>query len=159
MKTDESNNKHNQPYPTNKEKNVSNIVSTQMARKTFIKQRIWDEENKTYTFSWWFWEEMKQQWSWKWVTRCVWEVSDRKDNEQSQSVRGKTEKDLKTAPILPNTRFSWLKWVADQSPGQAAKTLKDKILKKFSKCFSRLEGLPARESRVELWEFLCNPRD
>ena len=44
-----------------------------MARKTFIQQRIWDEENKTHTFSWWFWEEMKQQWSLKMVTRGVWE--------------------------------------------------------------------------------------
>ena len=40
MKTDESNNKHNQPYPSNKEKNVSNTLSTQMAIKTFIKQGI-----------------------------------------------------------------------------------------------------------------------
>ena len=40
MKMDERNNKHNQPYPLNKEKNVSNTLSTQMARKTFIKQGI-----------------------------------------------------------------------------------------------------------------------
>ena len=33
MKMDESNNKHNQPYPSNKEKNVSKIVSIKMARK------------------------------------------------------------------------------------------------------------------------------
>ena len=33
MKTDEGNNKHNQPYPSSKEKNVSKIVSTQMAKK------------------------------------------------------------------------------------------------------------------------------
>ena len=52
MKTDESNIKHNQPYPSNQEKNVSKIVSTQMARKTFNKQRIGDEENKTHTFTW-----------------------------------------------------------------------------------------------------------
>ena len=44
-------------------------------------------------------------------------------------------------------------------PGQATKTLKDKILKKFSKCFSRLEGLPARELRAELRKSLCNPRE
>ena len=37
MKMDESNSRHNQPYPLNKEKNVSNTLSTQMARKTFIK--------------------------------------------------------------------------------------------------------------------------
>ena len=71
MKTDESNNKHNQLYPSNKKKNVSKIVSTQMAQKKFIKQRIWDEENTTHTFSWWFWEEMKQQWSLKMGTQSV----------------------------------------------------------------------------------------
>ena len=51
---------------------------------------------------------------------------------------------------MQNTRFSRLKQVAIKSPGQAAKTLKDKIVEKFSKCFSRLKGLPARESRAEL---------
>ena len=50
---------------------------------------------------------------------------------------------------MQNTHFSRLKQVAIKSPGQAAKTLKEKIVKKFSKCFSRLEGLPARELRVE----------
>ena len=61
--------------------------------------------------------------------------------------------------FLPNTRFSRLKWVANKSPGQAAKTLKDKILKKISKCFSRLEGLPARESWAEPQKSLSNPCD
>ena len=60
---------------------------------------------------------------------------------------------------MPNTRFSRLKWVTNKSPGQAAKTLKDKILKKFSKCFSRLEGLPTRESRAEPRKSLSNPHD
>ena len=76
---------------------------------------------------------------------------------------GKNEKFLKTTLKITlnmqNTRFSRLKWVANKMPGQAAKTLKDKILKKFSKCFLRLEGLPTRESRTEPWKFLCNPRD
>ena len=49
--------------------------------------------------------------------------------------------------------------VAKKSPDQAAKTLKDKNLKKFSKCFSRLEGLPASESRAEPRKSLSNPRD
>ena len=37
--------------------------------------------------------EMKQQWSSKWVTWSIWEVSDKRENEQSHKVRGKTEKD------------------------------------------------------------------
>ena len=60
---------------------------------------------------------------------------------------------------MQNTRFSWLKWVANKSLGLAAKTLKDKIVKKFFKCFSRLEGLPVRESRDEPQKSLCTPRD
>ena len=32
---------------------------------------------------------------------------------------------------MQNTCFSWLKWVANKSPGLAAKTLKDKIVKNF----------------------------
>ena len=60
---------------------------------------------------------------------------------------------------MPNTCFSWLKWVTTKSPVQAAKTLKDKSLKNFSKCFSRLEGLLARESRAEPRKSLSNPRD
>ena len=36
---------------------------------------------------------------------------------------------------MQNTRFSRLKWVANKSPGLAAKTLKDKIVKKFLSAF------------------------
>ena len=68
-------------------------------------------------------------------------------------------KGFKNCPYLPNTRFSWLKWVATKSPGQAAKILKDIILEKISKCFSRLEGLPVRESWAEPWKSLSNPHD
>ena len=56
---------------------------------------------------------------------------------------------------MPNTCFSLLGWVANKSPRQAAKTLKVKIMKKISKCFSQLEGLPAREPRNSL----CTPHD
>ena len=65
-------------------------------------------------------------------------------------------KRFKNCPYFCQTRVlhDW-----SELPGQAAKTPKHKILKKFSKCFSRLEGLPARESRVEPRKFLCNPCD
>ena len=60
---------------------------------------------------------------------------------------------------MPNTRFSRLKRVANKSPVQVAKTLKEKSLKNFSKCFSRLEVLPARKSRAEPRKSLSNPHD
>ena len=60
---------------------------------------------------------------------------------------------------MQNTHFSRLKQVASKSPGQAAKTLKDKIVKKFSKCFLRLEDLSTRESQAEPRKSLCTSRD
>ena len=114
---------------------------------------------KTHTFFLKIGEEMMQKWSLKsvWVS-FSWKRNG-EDSEQSQNVEGKTEKVLKIVFEMQNTRFSRLKQVANKSPGQAAKTLKVKIMKNISKCFSRLEGLPARESRAEPRKSLCTPRD
>ena len=90
---------------------------------------------------------------------CEWVRVVERDNEQSQKDRGKTKKFKNCPYFCQNTRFSWLKRVANKSSVQAAKTLKDKSLKNFSKCFSRLEGLPASESRVKPQKSLSNPRD
>ena len=76
-----------------------------------------------------------------------------------KKIEGKTEKVLKTVFEMQNTCFSWLKQVTSKSPGQAAKTLKDKIVKKFSKCFLRLEDLSTRESQAEPRKSLCTSRD
>ena len=83
----------------------------------------------------------------------------RKTVNSHKNSREKTEKVLKTVFKMQNTRFSRLKQVASKSPGQATKTLKDKIVKKFSKCFSQLEGLLARELQTEPRKSLCTPRD
>ena len=103
----------------------------------------------------------------KWCRNGVWRVfrSVLVEKEMGKivnnhkKIEGKTEKVLKTVFKMQNTRFSRLKQVASKSPGQAAKTLKDKIVKKFSKCFLWLEDLPARESRAEPRKSLCTPRD
>ena len=55
-------------------------------------------------------------------------------------------------------RFSRLKWVANKPPGQAAKTLKDKILKNFLSVFRDWKVYPweNRElSRENLWVILA----
>ena len=92
--------------------------------------------------------------------RSVWEGDSWERRWTVTKVRGKNWKRFKKLPLFfPNTRFSRLNRVANKSPVQAAKTLKDKSLKNFSKCFSRLEGLPARESWAEPWKSLSNPRD
>ena len=59
--------------------------------------------------------------------------------------------------FLPNTRFSRLKWVANKSLGQAAKTLKDKILKNFLSIFCdwKVYQRESRKlSRENLWVIL-----
>ena len=83
---------------------------------------------------------------------CVWTLWFRKGFRQERqwietNVRVKNWKHLKTDLYAQNTQFSWLNQVTSKSLGQVARTLKAKILKNLSKCFSRLEVLPARESR------------
>ena len=77
------------------------------------------------------------------------------DNEQSECSR-ENWKVLKTIHKAQNARFSRLNQVTNKSPSQAAKNLWDKILEKFSKCFSRMEGPPASKLRREPWKFLYN---
>ena len=60
---------------------------------------------------------------------------------------------------MQNTRFSQLNQVACKSPGSAARTLKNENFENFSKCFSWLNGLPARKSRGKPRKSLCTPHD
>ena len=93
-------------------------------------------------------------------TECLGRRQLRKKMNSHKSLRENWKKKFKNCPYFCQTRvFSRLKWVATKSPVQAAKTLKDKSLKNFSKCFSRLEGLPTRELRAEPRKSLSNPRD
>ena len=64
------------------------------------------------------------------------------------------EKSVENELILQNTWFSQLKWVANKMPGQAAKTLKDKILKNFISVFRDWRVYP-RGSRELSHENLC----
>ena len=73
-----------------------------------------------------------------------------------KKIEGKTEKVLKTVFEMQNTRFSRLKQVAIKSPRQAAKTLKDKIVKIFLSVFCNWKVYP-RGSRELSHENLCVP--
>ena len=57
---------------------------------------------------------------------------------------------------MQNTCFSWLKWVANKSPGLATKTLKDKIVKHFLSVFGDWKVYP-RVSRELSRENRCVP--
>ena len=98
----------------------------------------WDRENP-YLFL--------EDWRRKWCKNGDWDVwhrvfeSDSVEREMGKTVnnhknsRKNTEKVLKTLFETQNTHFSWLKWVANKSPGLAAKTFKDKIVKNFLSVF------------------------
>ena len=66
---------------------------------------------------------------------CLGEFQLREKVNSHKKLEGKTEKVLKTVFEMQNTRFSRLKQVAIKSPRQAAKTLKDKIVKIFLSVF------------------------
>ena len=93
-------------------------------------------------------------------TRSVWEGDNWERRWTVTKVRGKTEKKFKNCPYFCQTRV-FRDWSDSPQSRQfkPPKHSKTKIWKNFSKCFSRLEGLPASESRDEPWKSLSNPRD
>ena len=116
-------------------------------------------QRKPIPFSW----RLEKKWCknecfLKWETECLRERNG-EDSEQSQKFEGKTEKVLKTVFETQNTHFSRLIEVTNQSPRHPPKHFKPKVLKKFAKCFSRLEVSLARKSQVEPRKSLCTPRD
>ena len=94
----------------------------------------WDRENP-YFFLVFEEDMMKKMEAFSKETQSVWERYFGEDNEQSLKLKGKLKKFWKTVLKTQNTRFSRLKLVANKSPGQAAKTLKDKIVKNFLSVF------------------------
>ena len=96
---------------------------------------------------------MKQQWSSKWVTRSVWEVPDKRENEQSQKVRGKTKKDFKNCPHYVKHAFFATEVSRQIHP---PKDFKPKVLKKFLSVFRDWKS-HLRGSRELSRENLCVP--
>ena len=102
--------------------------------------------------TWRVWAESIQQWRLEMGARSVWEGDILERIWTVTNVRGKTEKDLKIAPISAKHAFFATEVSCQVKPPKHSKI---EFLKKFSKCFLRMEGLPARES----WKSLSNPRD
>ena len=93
-------------------------------------------------------------------TRSVWERKMGKTvNSHKNSRKKLKKKNLKTIFEMQNTRFSQLIQVASQSPGHPPKHFKPKDLKKFAKCFLRLEISLTRESRAEPWNMYPSQLD
>ena len=96
---------------------------------------------------------MKQQWSSKWVTWSIWEVSDKRENEQSHKVRGKTEKYFKNCPHFAKHGF----FAAEVSHQiHPPKHFKPKVLKNFLSVFRDWKSY-SRGSHKLSCENLCVP--
>ena len=100
-------------------------------KKIKLKSRImkWDRENPYLFLDVWRRYDAKME-AFSKETWSVWERYFGEDNEQSLKLEGKLKNFEKLSLKMQNTRFSRLGWVANKSPGQAAKTLKVKIMKK-----------------------------
>ena len=82
----------------------------------------------------------------KWVTRSVGKETVEREDKQSQKVRGKTEKDLKTVPVFAKHVFFATEVSRQQDARSSRQNTQRQNFEKFSKCFLRLESLPAKIS-------------
>ena len=101
-----------------------------------------------------------QQWRLEMRARSVWEGDSLERRWTVTKVRGKNWTRFKNCPYFCQTRV-FRDW--NESPQsrqiKPPKHSKTQVWKNFSKCFSRLEGLPASKSRAEPRKSLSNPRD
>ena len=100
-----------------------------------------------------------QQWRLEMRARSVWEGDSLERRWTVTNVRGKTEKDLKTA-LVSAKHAIFATWLSRHTVASSSRqsTQRQKF-GKFSKCFSRLEGLPASESRAEPRKSMSNSRN
>ena len=102
---------------------------------------------------------MKHQWGLKMDSQSVWKGESLERRWTVTNVRGKTEKDLKTAHVSAKHAI-FATWLSRHTVTSSSRqSTQEQNLKNFSKCFSRLEDLPASESRAEPQKSLSEPRD
>ena len=113
------------------------------------------DEKRIHFLEVWRRDDEEKWWICEWNTVSMWE---RRTKKTISSKRCSKEnwKVLKIVLKAQNMHFSQLNQVANKSLSQATKHLRDKIFEKFSKCFSRLEGTPARKLQREPRKLLYN---
>ena len=117
----------------------------------------WDKENPYLFLEDWRRNDAKMNAFWS-ETRSVWEREMGKTVNSHENSREtlKNKFFFKKLSLKCKTRV-FCDWYNRQF--HPPKHFKPKVLKKFAKCFSRLEVSLARESWVELRKSLCTPRD
>ena len=118
----------------------------------------WDRENPYLFLDVWRRHGAKME-DFSKNTRSVWERYFGEDNEQSLKLEEKTKNFWKT--VLKNAKHAF--FATELSRQQVARSSRQntqrKKCEKFSKCFSRLKGLPSKESRTKPRKSPCTPHD
>ena len=121
-----------------------------------INMKYFEKDEKPIPFLEVWRRDDEEKWRiFEWNMVSLWERRMKKTMNSKKCSR-ENWKVLKTVLKAQNMRFLLLNQVANKSPGQVAKHLRDKIFEKFSKYFSQLEGPPANKLRRELWKFWYN---
>ena len=102
---------------------------------------------------------MKHQWGLKMDSQSVWKGGSLERRWTVTNVRGKTETSFKTAPISSKHANFATGLSRHTVASSSRQSTQEQNFENFSKCFSRLEGLPASESRAEPRKSLSEPRD
>ena len=102
---------------------------------------------------------MKHQRGLKMESQRVWKGGSLERRWTVANVRGKTETSFKTAPISAKHAFFATGFSRHTVASSSRQSTQEQNFENFSKCFSRLEGLPASESRAEPRKSLSEPRD
>ena len=129
-------------------------------RKIKLKSRTmkWDRENPYLFLDVWRRHDAKME-AFSKETRSVWvRFSWERKWIVTKSSR-KNWRDLKTDPVFAKHELFATEVSRQQVARSSRQNTQRKNCEKFSKCFSQMEGLPARESRAELRKSLCTPRD
>ena len=95
-------------------------------------------------------------------TECLGQIQLREKGERQwivTKIQGKTEKGLKIDPVFAKHAIFATEVSCQQVARSSRQNTQRQNCEKFSKCFSRLKGLPTRESRAEPRKSLCTPRD
>ena len=89
--------------------------------------------------------QLREKWGRQWIV--------------TKKFEGKLKKSLKTDPVFAKHAIFATEVSRQQVTKSSRQNTQRQNCEKFSKCFSRLEGLPARESWVEPRKSLCTPRN
>ena len=102
---------------------------------------------------------MKHQWGLNMDSQSFWKGGSLERRWTVTNVRGKTETSFKTAPVsAKHTNFAT--GVSRHTVASSSRqNTQEQNFENLSKCFSRLEGLPASKSRAEPRKSLSEPRD